>query len=213
MEERIEPAVLVRGIAIIAVREYVREHLDEEGYVTFLSHLPVEHSRIVQEANRAEWYPVEIIRDLRARVAARFNPQDARKAAFELGLYTSTFEQSTFLRGIMKHLPLHLILKQAASLWKKFYRPGTMQVFEKAIEGEGGEEEGKEGEEGEVGMVALELHDFPAVDPLLCPQFEAWLFTAGKNQNLKNLAVKETLCVHKGDGCCRWEATWNKEQE
>lgn len=203
MEERIEPAVLVRGIAIIAVREYVREHLDEEGYSCFLSHLPGEHSRIILEVDRAEWYPVEIIRDLRARVAARFNPQDSRKAAFELGLYTSTFEQSTFLRGIMKHLPLHLILKQAASLWKKFYRPGTMQVVERAVQGR---EEG-----GEEGMVALELHDFPAVDPLLCPQFEAWLFTAGKNQNLKNLAVKETLCVHKGDRCCRWEATWKNK--
>ncbi len=186
------PQTLVRGVSIIAIREYVNHHLDEAERKGLLSRLPAEDVRTIITADKNEWYPLGIIKRLRAEVAKKFNPDDPRQAAFDIGLFTSTYEQSSFLKSIVRRLPIRLILNRAASLWRKFYRPGDMTLVE-----------------AKEGKAVLELRGFPPEDPLLCPQFTAWFFNAGQNKGLKNFKVEETKCIHKGDDCCRWEATWN----
>ena len=187
-----EEKVLVRGVAITAIMDYVKDRLGEEGCNDFLKRFPRDFIDKVLNVGKADWYPVDVISRLRNEVALEFNSQDQRQAAFDIGVFTATYEQSTFLKSIMRHLPIPLILRQAAALWRKFYRPGVMKVVETGDR-----------------KVILELTDFPPVDPLICPQFEAWLVSAGRNQNLENFEVKETLCLHKGKDRCRWELTWS----
>lgn len=181
--------MLVRGVSLFALREYVRTKLEGGSLKAFLSPLGDEERQAVLNVDKAEWYPFDLQKKMRELIVQKFNPRDPEQAVFEACLYTAEYEMSTFLRAIMNFLPAKLVFKQTATVWDKYYSPGVMRTIaddKKAV---------------------LELVDFPA-DKLFGPVVTAWLTVAAKMLELKDARVRETANIHKGDECWRWNVDW-----
>ena len=186
------PELLVRGISLISMREYVKTMLAGEELEEFFSHFPESEEEAISNAKKGEWYPFEIQQHIRENVAKWFNPGNPRKAIMDMVAFTADFEISAFLKGIIGILPVHMVLQQSAKVFGKFYQPGKMVAIR----------------EGEY-KALFELTDFLA-DSLFCPVIDAWLISAGKNMGFEPNVV-ETACIHNGDDLCRWEVTWDEE--
>lgn len=180
----------VRGIALIALREYVNSRLQGEANQRFFSRLPTEVKDIIFEVNGREWYPFSIDTLLREEITREFNPQDPRVAIFDAGLYAANYDISSFIRTLMGFIPVRSILNRAQTLWDKFYRPG--KFYAQPLDN---------------GAI-FELTEFPS-DPLFCPMIDAWLTVAARRLRLQGSKVSETACIHEGDELCRWEVHWS----
>lgn len=183
------PVMLVRGISLISMREYVKTKLNGEEVETFFSRFPPREAEAILGAKRGEWYPFYMQRHIREQVAAEFNPDNPRQAIMDMVAFTADYEISAFLKGIIGLLPVHMVLKQSARIFSKFYQPGRMTAI-------------RMGERHSM----FELKDFPA-DSLFCPVIDAWIMNAGKIMGLE-VEVTETACIHNGGDTCTWEVRW-----
>ncbi|MBD3285598.1 hypothetical protein GF359_04020 [candidate division WOR-3 bacterium] len=183
------PELLVRGISLISMREYVKTRLAGKDLEQFFTRFPESEEETIVNAKKGDWYPFVIQRHIRENVAKWFNPENPRKAVMDMVAFTADYEISAFLKGIIGILPVHMVLQQSAKVFGKFYNPGKMVAARR----------------GET-SATFELTGFPA-DPLFCPVIDAWIISAGKNMGL-DVKVKETACIHNGDDLCRWEITW-----
>lgn len=181
------PDMWVRGISLISISRYVSSKLNDKKLRHFYSRFPEGEPEIILSARKSEWYPFRLQRHLREEIAQELNPHDARKAISEMVEITADYEISAFLRTILSHLPVRLVLRQLPKLWDKMYRPGEMKLLE-----------------GSDYHAVIEVSGF-AHDPLFCPTMDAWLSVAAANMNLENVAVAETSCIHRGDKVCIWE--------
>ncbi|NLI98073.1 hypothetical protein GX441_05360 [bacterium] len=184
-----EPDMLVRGVSLFALREYMRTKLEGGSLKAFLSPLSDDDKQAILNVEKAEWYPFDLQKKMRELIVRKYNPLDPEQAVFDACIYTAEYEMSTFLRAIMNFLPAKLVFKQTATVWNKYYSRGVMQTIagdKKAV---------------------LELKDFPA-DKLFGPVVTAWLTVAARMLELNDVLIRQTGNIHKGDECWRWEAEW-----
>jgi hypothetical protein len=185
-----ESSAEVRGIALIGIREYVQSHLNAGDLSRFLNSLPFEASYTILNAEKGSWYPFSIESQLHQHIVKCRNPKAPHETMLDLGAFVAEYEINSFLRGLFSFLPLRLILNRFQSIWSKLYRPGNFVLRSSR----------------ELGAV-FELAGFHS-DPLFCHMVEAWLRVAGKHLKLENMVIKETACIHRGAGLCRWEVSW-----
>lgn len=181
--------MLVRGISLISMREYVKTRLQGDKLKQFFTPFPDGEPDIIFSANKGQWYPFHIQRHMREQAASQFDPSNPRQAVMDMVAFTSDYEISSFLKGIIGILPPHMVLKNSAQVFGKFYQPGNMTALK-----------------ADDKFSIIELVDFPA-DPLFCPVIDAWIMSAGRNMGLET-EVTETSCIHRGDATCRWEVRW-----
>jgi hypothetical protein len=180
----------VRGIALIAIREYIQSSLGLRDAGEFVKRLRSESAYTFLNAEKGDWYPFPLQTELHNGIIKWFNPADPRKAIFALGIFKARYEINSFLKTVLNFLPLGLVLNRAQLLWSKFYRPGCFKVCSSHQAG-----------------AVFELTGFES-DPHLCVLVEAWLRVAGEILKLKDVEVSETACIHKGADRCRWEVSW-----
>lgn len=180
----------MRGIALIAILEYIRSRFDVAGVSSFMKRLPFDVSHVVINAEKGKWYPFSVEGSLRSHIVEFTNSGEPRKVMGELGRFVASYEIESFLRGIFSFLPLQLVFKRFGNIWSKLYRPGRLLVRSSH----------------DLGAV-FELAGF-ASDPLFCPMAQAWLETAAHQLRLKKVKISETLCIHRGARRCRWELGW-----
>ncbi|NPA74628.1 MAG: hypothetical protein GXO25_00930 [Euryarchaeota archaeon] len=82
-----------------------------------------------------------------------------------------------------------LIIKKAGEYWGKFYDFGR-------LEGEADENKG-----------VVRGYDI-SPDPLFCEVLTYYYYGIFDNLRLKNVHVKHTKCVHRGDEHCEWTFSW-----
>lgn len=180
----------VRGIVLISIREYVQSRLKLADAGEFFKLLPFDVTHNAIHAERGKWYPYSMESALHYQVVRWFNPKNERQAILDLGLFTAAYQIKTFLRSMFTFLPLNLVFSRFPAIWSKLYRPGVLTV-RSHTESSG----------------VFELRGFSG-DPLFCYLVQAWLEAACRHLKLKDVDIAETMCVHKGGGCCRWEAAW-----
>jgi hypothetical protein len=180
----------VRGIALIAIREYVQSRLGLRDAGEFFKRLSCETTHTVLNAQKVTWYPFAMESELRTEIVRWFNPDDPRKAILDLGTFTAKFEINASLKAMIGILPLRLLLKRSQFMWSRLYHPGHFKL-----------------RSSHETAAVFELTGFHS-DPLFCTMVEAWLRTAGEILKLTNVEVSETACIHDGAGRCRWEISW-----
>jgi len=186
MRSEDNPGMWVRGISLISISRYVKSKLDPVEIKDFFSRLPEGEAETILSAEKSEWYPFMLQRHLREEIAARFNPENPRQAIFDMVEVTANYEITAFLRVILAHLPLKLVLRRLPKLWDKMYRPGKMTLLE-----------------GSDNHAVIKVTEF-AHDPLYCPTMDGWLTVAARNMGFKKIEVRETSCIHRGDEACIW---------
>lgn len=184
------PHMMVRGVSLISLYEYLKTRLDEKQLERFFDLLSPRESLTILSAKKWQWYPFGVQQELRTAIANWFNPQNPRDAVFDAGLFAAVYETSTFLRAILAYLPVRQILKNSQVIWNKYYKPGRLS-----------------GKHLSQGHARFELSRFPA-DAAFCPMITSWLVIAAQTMNLDKARVEETRCVHRGGNSCRWELHW-----
>lgn len=179
----------VRGISVISLREYVRANLDPTEFGHFMTNMFPADVDTIMNAKRSSWYPFSLQRKLRKAIANHFNPHYPEKAIFEAGLFAASYEISTFLKGMLGNVPLHLILGNVNLIWKKYYNQGTLNAVR------------------ERNGVSIHLNDFRS-DALFCPLLDAWFKRVFSTIGFRNVTTKKESCIHTGDKCCTWAVTW-----
>lgn len=180
----------VRGIALIAIREYLQSRLGLRDAGEFVKRLRSESAYTLLNAEKSNWYPFSIQTELHREIVKWFNPEDPHELILDLGTFKAKYEINSFLKTILSFLPLGLVLNRAQFIWSRFYRPGVFNVCSAHDAG-----------------AVFELTGFES-DPHMCILVEAWLRVAGEILKLKDVEVSETACIHKGADRCRWETTW-----
>lgn len=180
----------VRGIVLIAIREFVQTHLPPSEKNVFFNTLSSDVKRTVFNAEKGEWYPYATQSRLHNHIAHWFKSPDPRQTIRDLGLFVANYEIDAFLRPIFSFLPFDVIMDRFHIVWEKLYRPGIFSVLSSNNTG-----------------AVFELSEFSS-DPLFCPMIEGWLKVVANYLKLKNLSIKETSCIHRGQQSCRWEVSW-----
>lgn len=56
--------------------------------------------------------------------------------------------------------------------------------------------------EGKIYGAGATLRNFPTVSPAQCPVITGWISSIGEAAGAKNVVVKQTRCVHRGEPWC-----------
>lgn len=185
--------IKTRGLTLIQFKRYLVKDFGVEAADKIIDTLPREAAKQVKFADRGGWYDFETQRLLREAIITHIDPDDPQGVVYRMGLETSSWDFSGFLKPIFSFIPLKTILTQSASLWKKYYDKGKMVLAFY--------------EENQVRQAKLELSDFPS-DPHFCPIVTSWMMTALSTLRLLNPRVEHSTCIHMGDDICRFELTW-----
>ncbi len=195
MQESVLPweDIKTRGLTLIQFKRYLVNKFGIDETDRIIETLPRHTANQIKFPDRGAWYEFEIQRQLREAIISRINPSDPYGVIYNMGLVTSSWDFSGFLKPIFSFIPLKTILKQSASLWSKYYDKGNMKVARY--------------QERETKQARLELYDFPS-DPLFCPIVTSWMMTALNILKLPSTRVEHTVCIHKGSDLCRFDLYW-----
>jgi hypothetical protein len=185
------PQMLVRGISLISLREYVQSRLKPKDARRLFERLPAVDTEVILSAQKWQWYPFSMQRNLREEIAHHFNPRDPLEAVYEAGLFAAERETSTFHKAMIGFFSVDIVLKNSNKIWTKYYRMGKLT-----------------GTFVREGLGVVELSGFPS-DPIFCPMITSWLVVAAKALKLPDAKVSETTCIHRGDANCSWDIVWN----
>jgi len=187
------PQMLVRGISLISLSDYVKSRLKKDEVRDFFARLPKADSIVIQSAQKWKWYPFFMQRHLREEIANRFNPENPRAAVYDAGLFAATQETSTFLKAMLGFFSPGIVLKNSNVIWRKYYKSGKLR-----------------GTLTDDSHGIVELTGFSS-DPIFCPMVQSWLVVSAKALKLKDAKVTETACIHNDDKVCRWTLAWNSD--
>ncbi|MBD3285048.1 hypothetical protein GF359_01620 [candidate division WOR-3 bacterium] len=189
VEEKL-PQILVRGISLISLGEYVKSRLKSNEERRFFTRLPAMDAEIILTAQKWQWYPFSTQRSLREGIAQRFDPRNPLDAIYDAGYYAAERETSTFLRAMLGFFSPRIVLRNANVIWSKYYSLGKLQ-----------------GTFVREGFGIVELTGFPS-DSKFCPMVTSWLTVASSTLKLSGAEVTKTACMHNNDPLCRWEIHW-----
>jgi hypothetical protein len=178
-------SIMVRGVSIISLTEYVRTSLDPAEFGHFMLHRFTVDSKTLLQVQKKEWYPFSLQRRMREVIAEHFNPENPEKAVYDAGIFAASFEIASFLKGMLVNVPFHLALNNISVMWKKYYNKGNLQV--------------NRTDSG----VEIELKDFKP-DPLFPPLIEAWFMQVFRTMGFHKVVVRDFGSESPGDPVLKW---------
>ncbi|NLI98072.1 hypothetical protein GX441_05355 [bacterium] len=178
-------SIMVRGVSIISLTEYVRASLDPAEFGHFMLHRLTSDSKTLLQIQKKEWYPFSLQRKMREVIAEHFNPRDPEKAVYDAGIFAASYEIASFLKGMLVNVPFHLALNNISVMWKKYYNKGTLLI-----------------NRTDAGVV-IELKDFEP-DPLFPPLIEAWFTQVFRTMGFLKVEVEDAGTKHSDDPVLQW---------
>jgi hypothetical protein len=176
-----------RGEFFPKVRDWALQEFGQEPYNQLSKTLPSEIAHLLEHADPAAWYPVEYTRITYEGIASYFGEDQLESF---VRFYVDKAIHG-FIRGLVAFLrPLDLA-KRALALWRRFHSTGRpeIEVLSKTH-----------------GTITLYDWDYSRIH---CKVHALWFAELIRAAGGKNVEVKETHCVHSGDGFCRWGITFS----
>ncbi|MBD3285432.1 hypothetical protein GF359_03325 [candidate division WOR-3 bacterium] len=172
-----------RGEFYGAVAEWVLNAYDKDRYQRFKETLHPQLAERLENADPAEWYPVEDSRVMYERIVASFGKDSL--VSF-IRFYVSRAIHG-FIRGLVSFIPPLGLAKRALALWNRFHSTGRPEI---------------EMIDKNHGIITLFDWDY---SPIHCKVHALWFAELIRTAGGKNPVVEHTHCVHRGDEFCRWE--------
>lgn len=182
--------IKTRGLTLIQFRRYLLEKFGEEETSRVISALPEETAATIINVKKGEWYPFETQRKLREAIIKKIDPKDPLGVMYRMGLVTSSWDFSGFLKPFFSFIPVETILNRSAALWGKYYNQGQMKVA--AFEGN---------------TAVLQLSEFPA-DLHFYPIVTSWMMTALQTLRKPNPKVAYSRVTEQKPEIDRFELSW-----
>jgi len=172
-----------RGEFYGAVNEWIQKTCDDERSQAFKSTLPSNIAARLEDADPAEWFPVEDSKVLYEKILAYFG-EESLEVFIEF--YVSRAIHG-FIKGLVAFISPLGLAKRALSLWRRFHSTGRPEI---------------EIKDKNHGSITLYDWDYSSIH---CKVHALWFAELIRVAGGKDIKVTETHCVHRGDSHCRWE--------
>ncbi len=143
-----------------------------------------------QTIHQSEWYPYEafaaLLRELDRRLAS-----PGRDVMRDMGNAAARQDVSGMFRIVTYISSPESAGARAGIFWERYYDKGKLMA-----------------DEARPGYLRTRIEGFPEIDPLHCRVLAGWIEGLGMVWGARNIAVRHTECVHRGDAHCVYEATW-----
>lgn len=183
----------VKGTAVKSIRDYV-ENKYKTRYREWLQVLPKESQEIINTNIYANnWYPIKdgAIEPTKA-IAKLFFNNDTKEAAFQSGRYSA----EVGLKGVYKIFIIiakpSYIMQRASRVFQSYYNPSDMSVTNSTDK-----------------SMVLNITKFPEPNSIVEYRIAGWIQRALELTNCKNVDVKISKSLTKGDDITEFNISWN----
>jgi hypothetical protein len=181
----------VKGAAISARLQFVRERHGEAGLARLLDALPEAERRVLDNRVLSHaWAPFEVFVEV-AKTADRLFGQGDLALCTEMARYAAEVNLPTLYRLFYRLGSPQYILRKAAQLWSVHYDSGKLVVIE----------------EGQ-GKVRLEIVDFESPHRVHCLSVLGWAARSVELSGGHVLYAEEERCRARGDETCELLLRW-----
>ncbi|NLI98749.1 hypothetical protein GX441_08845 [bacterium] len=181
MPEKPEPGC-GRGVFGALLKEWILEHKGVDFFNSFKASLTDFQAAILENADRAAWYPVKDSFAIHERLYEILG-EEAHKEVVRTSIRKSI---SGFLKGLASFASPITLARRASAFWSRMYSSGRMET-EKVSSGE----------------FNVTVYDWKEVE-FGCYVVGLWLEEMIKLTGVKKYKLEKTCCVHKGAEFCRW---------
>jgi len=189
MEDQPWGNIKTRGITLIQFTKYLSHTFSDNEVGRIYASLPNDTVSIMDQVRKGAWYPFEYQRQLRQAIIQHVDPSDPLGVTYRMGLVTASWDFSGFLKPLFSFISKQTVMKNIATLWKKYYDKGKMELID-----------------FKENYSSMELSDFPC-DEYFYPIVTSWMKVAMQTLNTENPKV-EYKVDKSTTGFCRFELFW-----
>lgn len=184
-----------RGSTAVLTRDWLKERFGEEGLEKVAGKLSAEARDMLVNTHSNEWYPTPLIKEIYKAISGEYagkNPD----IMYDCGRYCAEKSATGILRFLMKNISIENLFKRTKSFWKHFNKGGGAEAV-------------KLEEEGAVKKIKFILYEYDAGVPG-CQTMHGFIEGIAKmsDSKAKDVRVEKKECLHKEDGYCSWEISW-----
>ena len=183
----------VKGSAVAATPEFIKEKFGSAGYERWLSGLPDETRKIYEgKILLNAWYPLkETLTVPTQRYCSLFYDGDP-KGAIECGRYSAEKGLKGIYRTFIKLGSPEFIGKCATVILPTFYEPSKIVV-----------------QSTEKGKVVFRITEFPEISKVVEYRIIGWIQRAIEISGGRNASVKLVKSMCDNNPYCEFEVTWS----
>lgn len=171
-----------RGVFTVLFREWIIENKGVDFYNEFKASLPDDLADLLENADRAGWYPAKKSYALHEHLYKKLG-EDISETIIKANIKKS---MSGFLRGLASFASPVTLAKRAAPFWKRMYSSGRAET-----------------EQISRNEFNVTVYDWKEVK-FGCRVIEIWLEEMIKLTGVKKYKLTKVACVYEGDEYCRW---------
>ncbi|MGA9139096.1 MAG: hypothetical protein WBZ29_02665 [Methanocella sp.] len=183
----------VKGSAIASMTKFITDKHGDAGLKRWLDALTPQAKQVYSGHIMANnWYSLrEIMVEPTAKMCELFYHGDAR-GAWEAGKYSADFGLTGFYKIFVKVGSPDFIFKRASTIMAGYYSPCQLGVTESGP-----------------GKVIVHITQFSEPSAMVEARIGGWIQRALEIHGCKNVSVKITKSLTKGDSVTEYTTTWN----
>lgn len=180
----------IKGFAIRGLFRYLKER--HPGSIpTVISDLPSETQKDLERpVISSNMYRYEIFGQLLRAIDKRFGKGDLMLCR-DIGDFAAQQDISGMFKMMLSVFSPKTTLERANLVWQKYCDTGKLVVVSSDPNG-----------------TVMRMEAFPGIDEAHCNLMVGWINRFAVLTGGKNVAVKQTSCVHHGAPHCEWTGTW-----
>jgi len=182
----------IKGTAVQSSLRYVQERFGDAPLAGVLAALPeTDRQALGQGVLASSWYPMgtflRFMQEAERQLAAQ-EPDVVRK----MGRASCDYGITTVYKIFFKVGSPEFIISRAARVFSSYYDTGELRIVETGP-----------------GLAVVDLVGFEGGAPQFCERILGWMQRTLELAGAKNLRSTHSTCVHRGDGACRFEGSWD----
>ncbi|MBD3286481.1 hypothetical protein GF359_07960 [candidate division WOR-3 bacterium] len=183
-----------RGITASLAKKWILENYGKQGLGRILSRLGPEAAGMLSEPAPAEWYPIGLVKEIYSAIDDEFSGNDAQ-TLFEMGRFVAESSVKGFLRYLARMLTIEQLIKRVGRFWKHYHKGGSIESEQ--MPDEGGRKKG-----------LVRIFGYQAGNAG-CKAMEGYIHEILEIAGARDLKVKKTTCLNRGDEVCTWSLDWS----
>jgi predicted hydrocarbon binding protein len=180
----------IKGFALRGLLKYVKT-VRPGGIPAVLAKLPPSVAPTFKNPIVASvWYPYESFAALLDTIDRELGRGDLALMS-EIGRRSALEDSGTVFRILATIASVETIIKRSPIFWQKYCDTGRIDPLDVGH-----------------GIFRVALKEFPGISKAQCNVICGWIEGMAKATGAKNVTVKQTGCVHRGDPFCLYEGTY-----
>ncbi|MCK4642327.1 hypothetical protein KAU32_01695 [bacterium] len=180
----------VKGAAVLPLREYVKKHYPNK-YDEWYASLPERSRDILENPFVGAWYPMEDAVTIPTKAIVDKLCDGDMQVTYDLGIFSAEFALTGIYKIFVKMGSPSFIIKKASVIFPSYYKPSAMQTVEL-----------------KKNSAKVQIIDFQGMNEYIEPGIHGWIHTAMLMTGVKDLSVKVTKSLTRGDDITEFDINW-----